>query len=130
MITQDEYQTVTNSQGTYKGLDEILSQDRGNIQASPVIFAWTDGASTQLDILMVNGNRSIQYGILQRGMKARTDLFVAVSGFGMFGFAINDLVKYPAYVGEKLGISGINETTEKLAELINGVIGELLKNEQ
>ena len=71
--------------------------------------------------------KPVQYGNLQRGMNALTDLFVAVSGFGMFGFELNGNVKDAAYVGEKLNLGGRNTTTEKLAELINGVCRELEK---
>ena len=42
---------------------------------------------------------------------------------GAFGFKIDDK-KHSSYVGEKLSL-GENETSEKLTELINGVIGKL-----
>jgi hypothetical protein len=116
-VDQDEYGTVLNSKKTYESLVHNLKHE------APVVFAWTDQEGTQLDILMAY--RVMQYGHLQRGMSANTDLFVAVSHFGMFGFELNGTEKFPSYVGEKLNLGGINTTTEKLAELINGVCREL-----
>lgn len=119
MIRQDEFDTVLNHDETYAVLAAVLRTD------FCVVFAWTDGHGTQLDILMACN--PIQYGHLQRGMRSTTDLFVAVSSFGMFGFEINDLEKHPSYVGEKLNLGGHNDMTAELAALINGVIKELLK---
>lgn len=117
LVDQDEYETVINSEKAYKSLTNIL-RSRGSI-----VFAWTDQEGTQLDILMAYN--IVQYGRLQRGMSTRTDLFVAVSDFGMFGFELNGMEKFPSYIGEKLNLGDINTTTEKLAELINGICKEL-----
>lgn len=114
-VDQDEYGTVFNSEKTYRGLAERLWEYHS------VVFAWTDQEGTQLDILMAHNPP--QFGKLQRGMSALTDLFVAVSHFGMFGFELNGIEKDAGYVGEKLNL-GMNVTTEKLAELINGVCKE------
>ncbi len=113
---QDEYGMVLNSRKTYEGLANRLWEFHS------VVFAWTDQEGTQLDILMAHNPP--QFGSLQRGMRALTDLFVAVSHFGMFGFELNGSEKFAGYVGEKLNL-GTNVTTEKLAELINGVCREL-----
>lgn len=117
MIRQDEYDTVLNHDETFATLAALLRTDYC------VVFAWTDGHGTQLDILMAY--TPVQFGHLQRGMNSSTDLFVAVSSFGMFGFELNGLEKFPGYVGEKLGLGGHNETTAELAALINGVCREL-----
>src|SRR5258708_293910 len=116
VLDHDEYETVLNGENTYKGLAGWL------FEYHTAIFAWTDQEGTQLDILMAYN--PLQYGHLQRGMSASTDLFVAVSSFGMFGFELNGNEKNAGYVGEKLGL-GTNVTTEKLAELINGICREL-----
>ena len=42
---------------------------------------------------------------------------------GAFGF-LTDSKKESGYIGEKLGL-GNNDTTVKLTELINGIIGQL-----
>lgn len=121
MIKQDEYDTVINDIETFKGIAELLAAP----DPTPVIFAWTDQEGTQLDILMVL--QATQFGHLQRGMSSATDLFVAVSSFGMFGFELNGIEKFPGYIGSKLGLDGENATTIKLAELINAVCRELMR---
>lgn len=111
-ITLDEYGTVINSDQTFNYLAERLA--RGEAW----LFAWTDQEGTQLDILMKLN--PFKLGPVQGGLQA-DDLYVAVAHFGMFGFGLNGREKFPDYIGEKLGLGGANTTTEKLAELINGV---------
>lgn len=110
---QDKFSTVVNHKSTYDYLAQKM------VDREPVIFAWTDEQGTQLDILMVY--QPDQRGNLQRGMSTYKDLFVAVSGHGMFGFALNGSWKSPGYVGQKLGLGDHNDTTAELSELINGV---------
>lgn len=117
---QDEYGCVVNSQDTYEALSTWVKIH------GYVIFAWTDQDGTQLDILMAY--RPLQYGKLQRGMDTLTDLFVAVSDFGMFGFELNEKEKSPRYIGEKLNLGEDNITTQELAKLINGIC-RLLENQ-
>ena len=119
LIKTDEYDTVVNHPDTYLGIASRLE----DIYESGVVFAWTDNEGTQLDILMVTN--PAQVGHLQRGMRSSTDLFVGISGWGMFGFELNGTWKAPGYVGSKLGLGGENATTVALAELINGVCTEL-----
>lgn len=115
-LSQDAYGTVFNSKATYFNL-------AAGICAYPRVIAWTDGASSQLDILFVY--RPLVSGPLQRGMNSES-LFVAVSGFGMFGFALNGQEKHPSYVAEKLGLSSPESITAvRLADLINGICKEL-----
>lgn len=117
IVAQDEYGTVVNSDLTYSGLETLLRID------GQVVFAWTDGEGSQLDILI--SYKPTQFGHLQRGMNTSNSLFVSVSSFGMFGFALNKTEKFPGYVAEKLGLGGVNSTSIALAELINGVCGEI-----
>lgn len=118
----DQFGCVLNGDATYKELSRLLSHSEVN----SVVFAWTDQAGTQLDILLAY--QPVQYGLLQRGMRAETDLFVAVSSFGMFGFELNGQWKAPGYVGDKLNLGGTeNDTNIALAELVNGVCKELTK---
>lgn len=122
--TQDEYGAVINTPETYRAIaDELRGIGTVSGASIPVIIAWTDQAGTQLDILFCY--QPDQYGRLQRGMSTNTDLFVAVSSFGMFGFDVTGPWKSPGYVGEKLHLGGDNTTTEKLADLINGLCREL-----
>lgn len=110
-FTQDEYGEVLNSTDTYKAIADVL-ESRGS-----VVIGWTDEAGSHLDILFTL--HPIQVGSLQRGMRW-TDLFVSISSFGMHGFDIDDEELHYGYIGEKLNL-GINVTSEKVGELINGV---------
>lgn len=111
-LEQDEYGEVINSEKTFEGLAEILQKH------TATIIGWTDLHGTHFDILLVV--QPIQVGTLQRGLKARTDLFVSISGFGMFGFDIEREDTHSSYVGEKLQLGG-GVTTEEVTNLINGV---------
>src|SRR5580765_2016325 len=110
MMDQDEYGEVITTDTTIRELAWLLV-------GPSVVIGWTDGEGSHLDILFCY--RAKQFGHLQRGMQS-DDLFVAVSGFGMFGFKVDELPLYGSYVGEKLGL-GDNITSTKLAELIGGV---------
>jgi len=116
---QDEYGYISSSPITCKAIAHALKDEH------VMVVAWTDNAGTALDLLLAY--RPLQVGMLQGGMSTRTDLFVAVSRIGFFGFdATNDTDKHSAYVGEKLGLGGeVNPTTTALAALINGIIREL-----
>jgi len=114
---QDEYGEVLNGKKTYKSIASTLEQN------GSVVIGWTDQAMTHLDILFTVA--PIQVGGLQRGM-SHADLFVSVSAYGMFAFDIKEDYLHPGYVGEKLGLSGENTTTIRLAELITEVRKRLI----
>jgi hypothetical protein len=117
-LDRDEYGFVINGEGTYQEVAwQLLFGDHA------VIFPWTDQAGTRLDILMVFGPD--QLGDLGEGMNAGTDLFVATR-FGFYGFELNGQLKFPSYVAEKLGLTRGNALAQPLAQLINGVAGELV----
>jgi hypothetical protein len=122
VIKTDEYGTVINHKDTFTFIANMLQAER---DFGSVVFAWSDEQSSQYDILMTY--KPLQFGHLQRGMNAGTDLFVAISGLGMFGFELNGAWKSAGYVGEKLGLGGSNDTTVALADLINGVCRRLEK---
>lgn len=110
-MNKDEYGEVINGEKTYK---EIAYQLKAG---NSVIIGWTDEEYTHYDVLF--SLNVVKEGELQRGLKWN-DLFVSVMSIGAFGFLTND-EKASGYVGEKLGM-GNNITTEKLTELINGII--------
>lgn len=116
----DEDGLVHNSPYNYIQLGADLLYDRS------VAIAWTDGAGTQLDIVMALVAK--QYGQLQRGQHMDTDLFVAVLGSGAFGFdVLGGEKKHASYVGEKLNLGReVTPTTQGLADLLNGVAAELV----
>lgn len=110
-MDKDEYGEVINGKNTYK---EIVYQLK---HGNSVIIGWTDQEYTHFDILFsVN---VIKEGTLQGGLRWN-DLFVSIMRKGAFGF-LADTEKDSGYIGEKLGL-GNNITTEKVTELINGII--------
>ena len=116
-MNKNEYGEIINGQDTYKEIAAKLKNGES------VIIGWTDEKLTRFDILLTYLPYT-EGTYLQRGIRV-TDIFVSIIGIGSYGFDIsND--KEPGYVGEKLKL-GNNETTEKLTELLNGIIGELRK---
>lgn len=114
-MIENKYDEVINDRETYKEIANRL-KDKMN-----VIIGWTDEKFDHRDIYFSLGN-TIKYGGLQRGIKA-TDLFVGIVDWSFFGFKA-DSTKHPSYIFEKLRLTE-NETNNKIADLINGVISEL-----
>lgn len=110
----DEYKEVINEKETYKKIREKL------INGENVIIGWTDEEYTHYDILFSLNTFKPEGNMLQGGIR-NTDLFVSIMGIGAFGFDRHS-VKSPGYIAEKLNVRG-KITAEKLAELINGVLG-------
>ena len=111
MIQFDESGTVINDEETYGVLAEMLLMGRS------VVIAWTDREDTQLDIFMrLNAE---QYGPVQGGITG-TYLYVAIMRVGAFAFDPHG-ESSPEYYAEKFGMEAISVTTEKLAELLNGI---------
>ena len=116
-FTQDEYGVVANSPETYQAAAAELRS------AGSVSLGWTDNAMSHMDVLLVLNPR--QVGPSNRMDIRPHKLFVAVAGFGMFGFALErNNPMHHAYLGEKLGMRP-TVTTEALADLFNGVVDAL-----
>ena len=113
-MNKDKYGEIINGEKTYKEIADNLKLGHS------VIIGWTDGEYTHYDILF--SLNVVKEGELQRGLRWN-DLFVSVMSIGAFGF-LTDSEKHSGYIGEKLGL-GNNNTTEKLGELINGIIKNL-----
>lgn len=114
-MDKDEYGEIINGENTYNEIARTL-----NVLGTCLI-GWTDELCVHYDILFVN--KTVIFGTnIQRGIKA-TDLFVSIMGKGAFGFKTENK-KYGDYIAEKLNLSD-SDTSEKLAELINGVIERL-----
>ena len=107
----DEYGEVINEAETYKHIALLL-------ETGSVVIGWSDGQGTHLDILFCL--RPYEYGSLQGGQSASTDLFVAVLKRGAFGFEIKNEDTHAGYIEGKLG-GGLGSTADKLAELINQI---------
>lgn len=107
MITNN-YNEVISCKANYKLIANLL------LQGKSVGIGWTDELSTHLDIIFKLG---IDYetGLFQRVH----DLFVGVIDHMCYGFKTSD-IKLGGYIQEKLRMQ--NETGDKLAELINGII--------
>ena len=110
------YEPLRNGEETYYHLAEFLRYEHA------VVFGWSSDDDVHLDMLMAY--QPAELGNLGRWMNGETDLFVGVTGVGMFGFTLNGIYKHPTYVGNKFGIS-VDTTTVQLAELINGVCRNL-----
>lgn len=120
-LTTDEYGEVLNSPETFKHLAETI-RAKGS-----TVIGWTDQQGSHLDILLVA--RPEQFGLLQRGLRGSTDLFVGIAGYGMHAFAIRAYDKLcPGYCAEKFG-SQKNVTWVKVAELIDGVADAIAESE-
>ena len=111
----DEYGEVINGVNTFVIIAETLNE-HGHL-----LIGWTDEMSTHFDILFTDG--SLFAGANHQGGIKPNALFVSIMRLGAFGFK-KDMELHPSYISEKLGCGG-GVTTEKLAELINGIIAQL-----
>lgn len=114
-MNKTEYNEIINGEKTYKEIANKLKQH------IPVIIGWTDEECIHLDILFTYQAHKEKENYLQRGFMP-TDLFISILSWGSYGFEVNR-EKSVGYISEKLGING--KTSEKLTELINGIINEL-----
>lgn len=121
---RDSEYEVINTHDNYVRIARLLFNAE-----KPVLIGWTDQMGTHYDILFTFH----RYGIIgcqpytYQGGISTHDLFVSVMRKGSFGFDVmydHDTWLSCDYVAEKLNLSG-GPTTEKVAELINGVILEL-----
>lgn len=109
-IDMDQYKTVINGQATYEHIAYRIKE------CGPIYIPWTDQEGTQYDILFCMPK---MFGPIQRGIR-NGDFFVAVQGFGMWAWDINENEIYTSYMCEKLHMPR-NTSTDKLAELLTGV---------
>lgn len=116
-MNKDEYGEITNG---YKTVTEIAEKLK---QGQAVIIGWTDEEYTHLDLLF-NYN-TYKEGMLQRGLRGN-ELYVSIMSIGAFGFDVKEREIHSGYILEKLNIHA-EPTMSKLAELINGIIKELIR---
>lgn len=115
-MNKDEYGEIIN------GYDTVINIANKLKKGKSAIIGWTDEKYTHLDLLF--NYKTYKEGMLQRGLRGN-ELFVSIIGWGAFGFDVRDREIHESYVSEKLNMHG-EPTTRKLAELINGVIKELI----
>ena len=116
-MTTDEYGEVINHKKTYIDIAHHLRKE------GRILIGWTDENGTHFDILFVL-NPILEGSNIQGGIR-QTDLIVGIMRIGLFGFEVARQDTNYGYIGGKLNIGGQNITTEKVAELINGVKKEL-----
>lgn len=112
----DDYGEIINGPYTYKGIASRLKERES------VIIGWTDEEYTHFDLLF--NYKTYKEGMLQRGLRGN-ELYVSIISLGAFGFDVKDRKIHEGYISEKLNIHG-EPTINKLAELINGIIKELI----
>ena len=117
----DEYNEVINGDDTYQTIAKELKDNKA------VIIGWTDGEATHFDIMFKLGaEKPLFNNYLQRGIR-NYYLFVGIIDHTFYGFS-PESIKHWSYIAEKLRM-GDNNCTRKVAELINGVIEELNREE-
>lgn len=117
-MNYDTYGEVINGEDTYRNIAQYLKLGQ------PVLIGWTDEQSTHFDILFTLGAKVIGANI-QGGVRG-TDLFISIMRLGAFGFEIEHTATSGGYYAEKLSSYIGTTTSEKLAELFNGVKSYLL----
>ena len=115
-MNKDEYGEIIN------GDDTVIEISKRLKEGQSVIIGWTDEKYTHLDLLF--NYKTYKEGMLQRGLRGN-ELYVSIISLGAFGFDVKDREIHKGYISEKLNIRG-EPTVSKLAELINGVIKELI----
>lgn len=115
IFNRNEYKEIINGEGTYKVIASNL------LQGLSVFIGWTDNDYTHYDILFTY--KALGDGDYQRGLKT-SDLFVSIMSIGSFGFK-TDSLKDVGYVAEKLFNNRIDDSVNKVTQLINGIIEAL-----
>ena len=111
-----KYNEVINGELTYNFIATELKM--GNA----IGIGWTDEDTTHFDIVFKLGID--KFGDFQRGIRSNY-LFVSIIDHTSYAF-VPDSIKEGNYVQEKLRMN--NSCGDKLKELINGIIGELIKD--
>lgn len=114
-MNYNKYDEVINGEHTYRTIVENLKK------CNTVGIGWTDEISSHHDIIFKLG--VVEYGYFRRGIKWY-DLYVSIIGHTSYAFDTS-CEKGTAYIQEKINMH--NESGVKIAQLINGVIRELLK---
>lgn len=117
-MNYDIYGEVTNGDLTYKAIAEYLRV------RNTIGIGWTDEHFSHYDIIFSLGLDG-KVGCFQRGIK-QNYLFISIIDYTSYGFN-SDSQKHPEYIKEKLRMN--HESGDKIAELINGIIRELNREE-
>lgn len=115
-MNYSKYDEVINGKNTYKKIAKLLQENE------TIGIGWTDEDSTHLDIIFKLG--ILKFGSFQRGIKAYY-LYVSIVDHTSYAF-VPDTIKDNCYIQEKLRMN--NSCGDKLADLINGIITEIVRN--
>lgn len=115
-MNKDEYGEIINGNETYLEISKRLKKGQS------VIIGWTDEKYTHLDLLF--NYKTYKEGMVQRGLRGN-ELYVSIISWGAFGFDVKEREIHKGYISEKLNMRG-EPTISKLADLINGVMKELI----
>ena len=110
-MNNNEYGEIINGNNTYQYIAERL------LKNETIGIGWTDEIYTHYDIIFKLG-LDCKVGNFQRGIK-QYYLFISILSLTSYGFA-SDSIKDAGYIKEKLGLN--NDSGDKVAELINGII--------
>lgn len=117
-MNYDLYGEVINGESTYKRIAKELKEGLS------VGIAWSDEDFTHYDIIF-NLSLNVKAGYFQRGLK-QDYLYISIIDYTSYGFSPYE-EKHPEYIKEKIRLTNISG--DKIAELINGIIRELNKEE-
>lgn len=115
----NNYGEVINGKYTYKVIANNL------LAGKTIGIGWTDEDCEHLDIIFKLGLDG-KSGDFQRGIQSNY-LFVSIIDRTSYAFK-PDTIKLGGYIQEKLRMN--NECGDKLAELINGIISELIEEKR
>lgn len=118
-MNKNRYGEVINGKETYKEIAKLLKESK------TVGIGWTDCLSAHLDIIFKLG-LDVKEGFFQRGLRENY-LFVSVISYTSYGFCVENGIKLGGYIQEKLNMN--DDCGDELANLINGIIGELNTND-
>lgn len=111
-----KYDEIINGELTYNFIATELKMGKA------IGIGWTDEIVTHFDIIFKLGID--KFGDFQRGIRSNY-LFVSIIDHTSYAF-VPDSIKEGNYIQEKLRMN--NGCGDKLKELINGIIGELIKD--
>ena len=107
--------------GNHPELPDVLARA---VSEWPRLINWIDGHGTRMTVLFA---RPTRHGFIPGFGPSDRVLYVAVEGYGSYGFAVKDEPIAPGYIAEKLGrrngrdTVSVNPTWEALADLVGGV---------
>lgn len=104
--------------------DELPEAIADGVLRCPRLINWIDGHGTRMTVLFA---LPLRHGYIPGFRPGDQVLYVAVEGYGSYGFEVRYEELAPGYIAEKLGRRNgrdavqVNPTWEAMAELVSGV---------